>query len=468
MSVTIGILVFIIVILLTCLLDESASCSTLRNNLWKTKEELQNAKELILQYEDRNNGISRKEKELDKKIINMMEAARKDADSIILQANMNSNEKIAEANRTADEILEKANQDYKNRVFEAGTAYYKQKAEISKKEIELKKRELEIEEKEINIKILQQNLVALPYMASIIADFDTRGLELLAQKLDWGKNVERAKKVASIRELRRASKEELAKYKEAQYQLDYAITMFPALTDFLETDYRSLHAIDLSNISDTEHDASRDYLSKEEYTRLSSAERNQLALDRYRESRKKTNWQIGRDYEIYIGYLLEKKGFSVDYFGSYNGLEDLGRDLIAKKGCCTLIVQCKYWSSSKKIHEKHINQLYGTMICYCFEHNVPKETVKAVLITNIYLSETAQRFANYLGVSYAENVELGNYPCIKCNVNRSEYGEVTKIYHLPFDQQYDSCKINSPGEFFAMTVAEAEAAGFRRAYRWHG
>jgi hypothetical protein len=40
--------------------------------------------------------------------------------------------------------------------------------------------------------------------------------------------------------------------------------------------------------------------------------------------------------------------------------------------------------------------------------------------------------------------------------------------HLPFDQQYDSTKIKNKGEFYAVTVAEAEAAGFRRAFKWFG
>ena len=52
---------------------------------------------------------------------------------------------------------------------------------------------------------------------------------------------------------------------------------------------------------------------------------------------------------------------------------------------------------------------------------------------------------------------------IKCNINRTTK---EKIYHLPFDQQYDNVKIDDVGEFFAMTVQEAEDAGFRRAKRW--
>ncbi|WP_439794691.1 sunset domain-containing protein [Turicimonas muris] len=41
-----------------------------------------------------------------------------------------------------------------------------------------------------------------------------------------------------------------------------------------------------------------------------------------------------------------------------------------------------------------------------------------------------------------------------------------KIYHLPFDQQYDKTRIDKPGEYWVKTVKEAEKLGFRRAYRW--
>lgn len=345
--------------------------------------------------------------------------------------------------------------------------------EESQQDLDLRQRFLAsqskiIEERESILELTKSNLSAIPYMAGIIADFETHGFDILARKLDWGNNQERAKKVISIREIRKKAEEIIAQSKEAQYQLDYAIKMFPALSDFLETDYRQLPVLDISDFDKSEHDGVRDYLSRYEYDSLSSIERNQLALDRYRESHRKTNWQIGRDYELYVGYMYTKKGYEVDYFGSNMGLNDLGRDLIAKKDKNTLIIQCKYWSSKKLIHENHINQLYGTVVCYCLERNIPIENVQGIIVTNITLSDTAKRFANYLGITFVENYPLGNYPCIKCNINRSQFGEVTKIYHLPFDQQYDSCKINSPGEFFAMTVAEAEAAGFRRAFRWHG
>ncbi len=310
---------------------------------------------------------------------------------------------------------------------------------------------------------MQSNLTAIPYMAALIADYETYEIEVLAQKLDWGHSKERAKKVASIREIRRATKEMIEKNLEAKYQLAYLLQLFPALEDVVETDFKQLPIVQFKDLS--EYDKTRDWLSKEEYQSLDSVERNQLALDRYKKSHNKTKWQIGRDYELYVGYKYRQKGYVVDFFGSYMGLEDLGRDLIAKKGNTILIIQCKYWNQEKNIHEKHITQLYGTMICYCLENNLPKETVNGVLVTNIQLSDQAKKMADYLKIQYKEKFEKADYPCIKCNIGRDEFGE-TKIYHLPFDQQYDSTKINAPGEFFAMTVKEAEDAGFRRAFKW--
>lgn len=75
----------------------------------------------------------------------------------------------------------------------------------------------------------------------------------------------------------------------------------------------------------------RDYLSKEEYSALTVTERNQLALDRYKNSHSKSKWQIGRDYELYVGYRYNQKGYIVEYFGSEKRLEDMGRDLLHLK-----------------------------------------------------------------------------------------------------------------------------------------
>lgn len=305
------------------------------------------------------------------------------------------------------------------------------------------------------------NLTAIPYMSRIIADIMTLDLDRLAWSLSWGNNYERKKKVTSLTALKKEKAEEIERIKGAEYQLAYLLELYPVLQDVIDADFKELN-ISYENLSD--YDPVRKYIDRKSWEELSPPERNQLALDRYIESRQKSKWQIGRDYELYCGYCYEQKGYTVDYFGSYKGLEDLGRDLIVKQGSDIRIVQCKYWSRAKQIHENHIMQLYGSVIEYNLENG---QEASAILITNTTLSVKAKEFAHRLRITYKENFSIGAFPRIKCNIGIGEFGEPTKIYHLPFDQQYDVTKVDGKGEFMAMTVAEAERAGFRRAYKWH-
>ena len=120
------------------------------------------------------------------------------------------------------------------------------------------------------------------------------------------------------------------------------------------------------------------------------------------------------------------------------------------------------WSEKKTIREKHIAQLFGTTKMFEFENEeiLFKSKISPVFITTTDLSETALEFANKLDVKI-KKIKFQEFPRIKCNINNN--GE--KIYHLPFDQQYDKTKINKQGEFYAFTVKEAEEKGFRRALK---
>jgi len=275
-----------------------------------------------------------------------------------------------------------------------------------------------------------------------------------------------------INELLREKKRLMEENHELRYQLEYIRTLIPETDNIIDFDE---HKTDVENI-----DKPSDFLSKEEYKSLSDREKNERALKHYK-NRNKRNWEIGRDFELFIGYEYECLGYSVEYFGIEKRLEDLGRDLIAKKDNVTLIIQCKYWSKDKVIHEKHIAQLYGTVAMYelgrkgdafveTIQGNLFKEMIRGVFVTHTGLSVEAKNFARYLRIETIENKVQGEYPLIKCNVNKnSETGEITKIYHLPMDQQYDTTKIDKKnGDFCAFTIEEAEAKGFRRAYRWHG
>jgi len=275
-----------------------------------------------------------------------------------------------------------------------------------------------------------------------------------------------AQRVREIARERRIIEEKL---RIAQGIINYYQDLFPFLEEFLgDVDEELLKEVlsrdiekPIREVGEIGIDPVRIYLSDEEYQKLSPTERAQLALDRYW-SRPKTKWELGRDYERYIGYIYETKGYNVYYQGILEGLDDLGRDLICKKGEETLIIQCKRWSRHKTIHEKHINQLYGTAIKYLIDH--PNEKVRAILYTTTKLSDRAKEFAKSLSIEVVEEFPFQRYPSVKCNVSRRT-GE--KIYHLPFDQQYDRTFIEEErNECYVETCKEAEALGFRRAWRW--
>ncbi len=271
-----------------------------------------------------------------------------------------------------------------------------------------------------------------------------------------------------IMELKQDAKGHIERYRQMLYKYEFLLQTFPELSNYVD-DFESLKELEnektLEEFQD-DYDRTRFFLSKSEYENLSENERNQLALDRYVQGRK-TKWQIGRDYEMSCGYQMEKHGWEVEYIGIEQKLSDLGRDLIGRKPDCHWVVQCKYWAQEKLIHEKHIAQLYGTTIEYEMSLNEDIK-VEPVFVTNIGLSETAKKFAERLGVKAFENYPFLDFPRIKCNVNRDEYGLETKIYHLPFDQQYDRTKIDRKGDFRAFTVEEAVNRGFRRAFRYFG
>ncbi|MBQ7184371.1 MAG: restriction endonuclease [Clostridia bacterium] len=313
--------------------------------------------------------------------------------------------------------------------------------------------------------ILSGHLKAYPYLAAIMADYTTYDIKLLAEQLNWGNNAERKKKVISINQIRASANERIAEARVATYQLNYLLSLYPVLEDVLDSEeYNELDYSDKGYLQNA--DPVRQYVSKEEWDTMSENERNQKALDNYIQSHSKSKWQIGRDFELYIGYLYGKKGFDVTYYGENKGLEDLGRDLICIKDGKTQIVQCKYWGKDKQIHEKHIFQLFATTVSYCIDNHYGTKDVSPVFVTNISLSEEARRVAKQLNVTYIENVPMGDFPRIKCNNGTDEFGCSTKIYHLPMDQQYDRVKLAHDGDMMAYTVREAVSAGYRRAYKW--
>lgn len=330
-------------------------------------------------------------------------------------------------------------------------------------ETDLSSRQKKLDEQEDFIhKLLNSNPATAPFFAKQFADYlhlqDLKEVNYLQTKPHPAFTA--AEKVKEIAAQKRTLQQQC---KLQEYQLTLYETIFPWLSDFKEISSEDLQQFAESEIApESEYSSLKKWLSPQEYRSLSSTDRLQLALERY-SKRQKSNWQIGIEYERYVGYCYEKKGYRVRYNGATEGLEDMGRDLIISKDNKMYVIQCKRWSVEKTIHEKHIFQLYGTTILQKIEH--PDCTVGSLFITTTSLSDLAKSCADYLDITVVENFPLKEYPLIKCNVSK----DGDQIYHLPFDQQYDRVIINpSDGDFYASTIAEAESKGFRHAWRWSG
>lgn len=284
-----------------------------------------------------------------------------------------------------------------------------------------------------------------------------------------------------VKELRLEKKSLIAQLKTMQYEYELLQQQLPNFTKYCSSIEEVVEDISIegNNANKIFH-----WLTTAEYQGLSEEQKIQLALDRYNTSLQKSNRRIGYDYELYCGYhlrqgniwkLREDKPLSVIQYGIEQGLEDQGRDIIAQyrdgKVC---IIQCKRWRRDKLIRENVIMQLFGSAAEYCYKHYsnsynpISKlyNTVIPVLITTTNLSDTAKNFAIRLGIKvvmFDWDLQLHPYPQIKCNINHGN-----KIYHLPFDDQYDRTVIDeSAGEFYAFTVEEAERKGFRHAMKYY-
>lgn len=306
--------------------------------------------------------------------------------------------------------------------------------------------------------------VGRAWLANAIADLDKARHESIIAELQNKKNP--SLKGAEVSKL---AFEEARQWKEKakflEHQLQNYKELFPQLEEYEELILNAeIELTDESGaISESRVDRARLYLSEEEYRSLNDVERNQRALDAYLK-RYLSNSEIGRLYERQIGYEFETQGYEVTFNGAIEGFGDLGRDLIVSKGKEILIVQAKCWSKQKLIREKHIFQLFASALHFKRTSSV-KGKVKPVFYSTAEYSDVAKEVASVLSVEL-KNVDLNKlFPMIKCNIGSN--GE--KIFHLPFDQQYDKIKIElNKGEFYANTVEEAVERGFRRALRFFG
>ncbi len=348
------------------------------------------------------------------------------------------------------------------------------------RELELKESQLKEQEVAIDT-LVKEKTQGFPWLVKVYDDYFSLQDGKLANALII-KPHPALRASETVRQISKERREAEKAARLANYILDYCRYLAPWLDEYigLETEeldeiVKEIHSAWEKKEKEFDEEVRRHYGPK--YEGLTPTEKLQKKLDWYWGKPNKSNWQIGRDYERYIGYLYEIKGWNVYYHGK-KGFEDLGRDLICKKANAVEIIQCKRWAQEKIIHEKHIYYLFGTTVEYFIENFggedlqlalfpslVRKRNVIPKLVTTIDVSPKAEQVAEVLGV-VIEKVPSEPYPSVKCNVARRT-GE--KIFHLPFDQQYDTILIEEERlECYVETVAEGEALGFRHAYRWKG
>ena len=358
-----------------------------------------------------------------------------------------------------NELRRQLSKEYEEKNKELVKAYYSL-------EKDLRIEEAELENSRVKLTELIKSTTPFSRSAALAADIQ---LIIFKDYRDYllKKSHPALSAAETVSELKREVRRYIKDYKLMLYKYEYLKNLFPELGRYLDDDEGELVEIEefQNNNGYTDgYDRVRDYISKEEYMKLSESERNQRAYDKWK-AKNKSKWIVGMLYEIQVSQLLQRNGYKVEEYGMNNGFQDLGRDIIAHKEGITYIIQCKNWNAKSQIHENTVCQTFGTTIEYELSKDVSliPDKIVPVIITTTTLSETALRFANKLGVEVKYIRFDDSIPLIKCNINNKN-----KIYHLPFDQQYWHTYIDKEGEFYAYTVEEAEKKGFRRAYRWSG
>ncbi len=342
------------------------------------------------------------------------------------------------------------------------TAIEKGTAEAQRKQLETSVEEMK--------RLLAEKSKAMPWIAGAMADLYWAQDERIAHYLETKKHPA-ATAAETVREHAREKKELRIKKRLTEYRIALYENLFPWLTDIAFDDAEEIAESHHRDVDDTDDPASA-WLSQNEWASLPPIERYQRALDRYKK-RHKSNWQIGREFERYVGYHWEKKGYDVEYYGAIKGFEDFGRDLIIKgKTGKFALIQCKYWAQYKTVPEAAVFQLLGSAVSFYIERNkkAPRDFaalldfVQPYLYTSANLDAQILDIAKAMGIKVRDQMVMEDWPMVKCNMPTDGIG----IYHLPMDQQYDRVKISKPTKCYVSTVAEAEGKGFRRAKRWFG
>ena len=168
----------------------------------------------------------------------------------------------------------------------------------------------------------------------------------------------------------------------------------------------------------------------------------------------------GRQYERYVGYLFEEKGFAVNYNGLSKGLEDGGIDLVARAPRKIRLVQCKRWRMPVNVDV--VSRLQGAVGRFIYEERrgkpaATRTSIRGVIATTGGIEAEALELAAHFGIYVMPRLKYAMYPAIKAQRITSDGGR----FLLPFTQGYDRMRLNQrAGDCFFASIREALANGF--------
>jgi hypothetical protein len=158
-------------------------------------------------------------------------------------------------------------------------------------------------------KIIDQRKSQFPWLASAIADFYALISERDAKYLE-NKSHPATRSAEVVREYGKKQRDAIRESRLMRYRVECYGKIFPWISDYVGDDVPDA-AVDVSGVEhNQEDDAAKYWLSKADYERLPTVEKYQKALDNWKR-RKRSNWEIGRDYERNVGYVYETQGYEI-------------------------------------------------------------------------------------------------------------------------------------------------------------
>ena len=192
--------------------------------------------------------------------------------------------------------------------------------------------------------------------------------------------------------------------------------------------------------------------------------------------------EAGDRYERYIGYLYERAGWPVEYYGLTEGVANSNRgiDLICYGADATHFVQTKHWTEGvvAKTNIRNVIDRVAKNAQQLAEKRTLSGKVVPVLVVKPELDAEYFDYAAEQGVRLFHDVSVQLYPQVKCTTGKRG----SRKYFVPFLKEktaekvqetldgawepYDLVRMDTAsGDVFVHTLAEAEALGYKYSTR---